>query len=374
MGEIGFFAKIFGWNHEEEERNENQENINISKSDDEKSTLQDVIHFVSELQSYYYNDICKIQTESLTRSDINEDEEEFLKKKVIQESIAMSQIDMILQEIVKCEREYQSIWGKSVYSFYNEIEKEKLKEVQEKVFKIIIKLNQVNVKLELETIILDRLEYYRKAWELSKDIVIPTNNSLVILSRENGEETYKFGRFKKTICADNNSIKYKFSSTQVKAIQNIKVNISFESSSEEIWVHCSNVTRAELNFMKKTSIFSNDWEKSIEEQAKSSVAFDVVKVTDFEEYLKGILQLLLMRKTYVVISVINPNNYMKKLLKDRIKLYEKESKVLIKGLKFILDERKGLYDDNLQVVRIDRRNIPENLEFIPFMEFKKYYF
>lgn len=371
MGEVSFFSKIFGLN-KEEERNENDQQVNTTKPNERIPTLQDVIKFVSELQSYYYNDICKIQTESLTRDDISEDEEQFLKKKVVQESIAMSQIDEILREVIKCEREYQSIWGKSVYSFYNEIEKEKLKEVQEKVFKVIIKLNQVNVKEELETVIPDRLEHYRKSWNLSKDIIIPDNNSLIILSREKQEETYKFGRFKKVVYAKDKP-QYKFSSEQLKAINNIKVNINFESLSEEIWVYCSSVTRAQLNSMKRTSIFLNDWEKVVEEQENTYV-FDIVKVTELEEYLKGILQLLLIRKTYVVISIINPNDYMRKLLKGRIKLNQKEDKVAIKGLKFILDERNGSYKNNLQVIRVDRRNIPNKLEFTPFIEFKKTYF
>lgn len=371
MGEGSFFSKIFGLN-KEEERKENSQQVNTTKPNEQEPTLQDIIKFVSELQSYYYNDICKIQTEVLTKDGISKEEEQFLKKKVVQESIAMNQIDEILREVIKCEREYQSIWGKSVYSFYNEIEKEKLKEVQEKVFRIIIKLNQVNVKEELENVIPDRLEYYRRSWNLPEDIIIPTNTSLILLSRENQEETYKFGRFRKIVYAKD-KIQYKFSSEQLKAINNIKVNINFESLSEEILVYCSSVTRVQLNSMKRTSIFFNDWEKVVEEK-KNAYVFDIVKVSELEEYLKGILQLLLLRKTYVVISIINPNDYMLKLLKDRIKLNQNEGKVTIKGLKFILDERSGSYKDNLQVVRVDRRNIPNKLEFTPFIEFKKTYF
>lgn len=372
MGEKGFFAKLFGKSNEDENRNEIQQvNEEVLKPEEEQFTLQNVISFVSELQSYYYNDICKIRTESLTRNDISEDEEEFLKKKLIQESVAMNHIDSILKDIVSCEREYQSIWGKSVYSFYNEIEKEKLKEVQEKVFKVMVKLNQVNVKSELETIILERLEQYRIAWNLLEDIEIPNNTSLVILSRQNGEETYKFGKFKKVILIDESIPKYELSFSQLKSIRDLKVTMNFENPTEELWIRISVVSRLELNFMKRTSIFPINW-KETEKTESYVTTFDVVKCIDLQDYLKGMLQLLLTRNTYVILTVINPSDYMQQILKSRVKY--KEGKVSIIGLKFILDERSQIYKDNLQVSRIDRRNIPEDVKFLPFTEFKKKYF
>ena len=76
-----FFAKLLGLddeddsttNRQEERRVENEPEVEVSSVG---TSLQDVANFVAELQSYYFNDICKMQTDlavqtNMTQSHIN---------------------------------------------------------------------------------------------------------------------------------------------------------------------------------------------------------------------------------------------------------------------------------------------------------------
>ena len=97
-----------------------------------------------------------------------------------------------------------------------------------------------------------------------------------------------------------------------------------------------------------------------------------MKVTDFEKYLKGILQIVLTKANHAVISVVVPTDDMKNVIG---KIEEKGDKVEIyKRYRFYLKERSGLYKDNLLTTRIDKRCIPEKLRFISYLKFKKIYF
>ena len=101
-------------NRQEESRVESEPEVELSSVG---TSLQDVENFVAELQSYYFNDLTKMQADlivnTMTPSHIN-----FVNKKIKQEQIALSQIDEILSLVREKEREYQSVWSKSIYSFY----------------------------------------------------------------------------------------------------------------------------------------------------------------------------------------------------------------------------------------------------------------
>ena len=90
MAERNFFARLFGLEDansttdlEEENRAENNAETHSTESDG--TTLQDAVNFVAELQSYYYNDICKMQTDLVVQTSMTQSEVSFVNKKIKQD-------------------------------------------------------------------------------------------------------------------------------------------------------------------------------------------------------------------------------------------------------------------------------------------------
>ena len=369
MTKQSFFSKIFGYNDESETeirkvRSDSQVE-KLNKSD--AGTLADVINFVAELQSYYYNDICKMQT-GLTIQNELPSKEKFINKKIQQDKIALMQIDEILKEIEQCEREYHKIAGKAIYSFYEEIEQAKLLSIQEKVFQIIIKLGGINTKPELKSVILKKIETYKTKWKINKEIQIPSNCNAVIIDEKDEIEKYQFGEFSKEVYSSDND--KTLTLTQFNQIRELKVEFEDKVEVDSLWVYVSSVSRLQLNFMRRTSVIENDWEYMPD--LKDKLCYDIVKTEKFEEYIKGILQIILSKKTYAVISIIIPTDDMVSCI-GPVKYYEGKVEIL-KKYWFYLRERSGVYKNNLLSARIDRRNIPEKLPIISYLKFRKIHF
>lgn len=371
MAEGSFFSRLFGLDDDDdfEEAQQSQTTTQTDISESTETTLQDVVNFVAELQSYYYNDICKMQADLLVETDLTKSEENFMNKKIKQEQIALKQIDEVLDLVRKNEREYQSIWGKSVYSFYDEIEKAKLSVVYQEVFEILLKLCEINTKPELESVILKRIKQYKTAWNIDSEISIPKNYNAIIVEENEGIEKYRFGDFYKEVYAIENE--RSLTITQLNELRALKFEFESTIPTDCVWVYISSVTRAQLNLMRKTCLIKTDWEYTTKE-SKSKLCFDIVKVKDLEQYLKGILQIILTRRIHAVISIFIPTNDMLRIIGPT---NQKDSKVEIcKKMRFILKERSGVYKDNLITARVDRRNIPEKLKFVSYLNFKRAHF
>lgn len=353
---------------QQETRNDNmQQQVTATESSSVGTTLQDAENFIAELQSYYYNDLQKMRTDLLTQS-LSVSEEAYINKKIKQDSVVLKQIDEILLLTRETQKEYHAIWGKSIYSFYDEIERAKLKVVQEKVYKIIIKLCQINTKQELDEIITSRIEEYKKAWNISEDIKIPKNYNAILIESNNGIDKYRFGNFYKLI---NYSDKDKvLTSKQLKQIR--ETSFEFEDSipTNNVWVYVADATRLQLNFMRRTCIINKTWEYKSEED--KDLYFDIVSLEDLEQYLKGILQIVLSKKTYAIISIVIPSSEMLRAIGTTEQIGDKVK--ICRKIRFILQERSGVYGNNLLTLRVDRRHIPNKLKFIPYTEFKKSYF
>lgn len=369
MAEGNFFTRLFG--RDDNASNAEPENRieNISQIDNTESTgtaLTDAVNFVAELQSYYFNDICKMQSDLLMQT-LTTGEERFINKKIKQEQVALSEIDEILDSITQDEKEFHSSTGrKSFYSFYDDIEKAQLTTVQTKVFKTLTKLCSINTKQELENIIFDRLNQYKEAWDISEEIEIPKNFNVILISGDEQTETYRFGEFCKTVNASDNDIV--LTSNQLDKIRNL--DFAFESSfpTDTVWVYVSNATRLQLNFMRRTSIVNNTWENF----SNDNLSFDIVKLEDLDQYLKGILQIVFTKNAYAIISIVIPTHDMihaigpTEIDDDKVEICKK--------IRFILQERSGIYGDHLLTARISRKDIPETLQFISYLEFKSIYF
>lgn len=368
MAEGGFFARLFGledMNSETENENRIEDTVETNTIESTGTTLQDAVNFVAELQSYYYNDICKMQSDLLVQTfDVSE--EKLINKKIEQDKTALSQIDDVLDLVKNNEKEYQTIWKKSVYSFYDEIEKVKLASVQAKVFEILIQLCAINTKQELETIILNRIEKYKEAWNISEEIQIPKNFNAILIDGSDGIEKYRFGEFYKTVHASDTDIT--LNPKQLNQIRALDFEFEDKIPTNELWVYVSNVTRFQLNFMRRTCIIGNTWEDG----QKNKLKLDIVKVEDFKQYLKGILQIVFTKNAHAVISIVVPTSEMLSAIGPIERRGEKVE--ILKKYRFYLKERSGLYKNNLLTTRISRRNIPEKLLFLSYLEFRKIYF
>lgn len=368
MTQGGFFSRLFGL--DKTNSNTSQENrtegiVNNNTVESTKATLQDTVNFIAELQSYYYNDICKMQSDLVVQT-YTPSEEKRINKKIKQDQIALAQIDEILELVRQNEREHQSIWRKSVYSFYDEIEAMNLVVIQEKVFKIVIKLCAINTKQELNDIIFNRIQKYKTDWNISDEIQIPENSNVILVDGDESTETYSFGKFRKTVNISEND--RTLTSEQLNKIRALEFEFEDAFSTDEVWVYVGNATRLQLNFMRRTCIIDNTWENT----CKDKLELDVIKVNDLSQYLKGILQLVFAKNAYAIISIVIPSDDM---LKEILPIEKKEGKVeILRKHRFYLRERSGLYKNNLVTARINIKKIPESVQFISYLKFKDIYF
>lgn len=362
-----FFSRLFGINGQTNSP-ETFQREDIGEEEATALTIQDAETFVSELQSYYYSDICKMQTDLIVQSQSTSTHQRFLEKKVEQEQVALSQIDEILKSIREKEHEYQTVWKKSIYSFYDEIETIQLKEAQERIFFILLKLTEVNIKPELESVILRRLELFRNAWKI-ESMSVKKNWNPILLDEEDGVETYQIGTFqKKMVSSDTDK---SLTSKQLDDIRGLNFEFGEKISTDKVFVYVSSVTRLQLNYMRRTCVIEKQWEY-VPEEDEGKLFFDVVDVNDLEAYLKGMLQIILTKRNHAIMSLIIPTELMLKEIRE-VKFLENKVQVC-KKLNFILRERSQSFARNYLIARIDRRFVPQSLLFIPYTDFRKLYF
>ena len=99
MAEGNFFSRLFGLESTNHTEREGENQVGADTETNLTDSIQDAISFVAELQSYYYNDVCKMQTDLVMRTSMTEKETSFLSKKIKQEQVALSQIDEIFNLI-----------------------------------------------------------------------------------------------------------------------------------------------------------------------------------------------------------------------------------------------------------------------------------
>lgn len=350
---------------EDEEETQDKEVVESKEQErtDKPIELSEVIEFIRELESYYTNDIFKEKSEYID-SVLSEPEIIFFQKKIKGYEIAMKSIVDIKEKLLEKERGFRELWGKATYSFYNELEKQKLKETLEESYEIVSQINAINVIPELDSIIQKRIETYQKSWNIISNN-IPRNTSLRIISRIGNIETYQFGQYQKQIIDSQNY--HELLPEQINAIKDSSIKLKFKQPTKSgIWIHCATIERNKLEYVKRTTIFTNDWEEAMANQ----IVYDIVEYQNIEYYIKSILQLLLPRKTYVIMSIINPNEEIYRKIEHAIEKDELNRKVkIINKQAFLLPERTGEYGDNLQFVYISRKQQIKEIVFRPFTEF-----
>ena len=360
-----FLARIFGRRDDALEETQTV-SPEMQKGRTEEVTIQEVVAFVEEIQSYYYNDICQIQSDIIMGKD--RQKEEFYKAIMEQEDQALKQIDQIVTKMKELELQLQELWGKSIYTFYQEIEERNQKEVKQEIFYQLLNLCTRNVKEELNSVIENKVRKVQQIWNICLDVPIPKNENLILLNKEKGIETYTFSGICKQIIE--NKDPYHLSLKQVESIQNIKVEITVPEMVNEIWISMAAIPRLWLNSLRRTAMFDSVWEEN--GLIGTQVRLDRIPSSDITSYMKSMLSLLWKKDTYVVATVIFPTEQM--LYQIGKVVYEQQKVFITKGLKFIWNERKGVYQENVQVARLDRRRIPQVIKFVPYLDLKKMYF
>lgn len=341
--------------------------LDQKQNEDTPIKLSEVTDFIRELESYYTNDIFKERSEFIN-ANLSEDEIVLLKKRIAEDEGALEDISCIKDKVIEQERSCSEIWGKSSYSFYDKLESRKLEEIFKETFEIIKKLVDANVKEELDEIIVDRLEVYYKSWKIGSEFTIPINTGLRIKSRSLNkktnlkEEVYQFGVFQKRIIAEDENTLLK---EQIDALKKMQIQISELANTQSVWIRCVTITREQLNFIKKTLVFPNDWEVG----ENDKLTYDIVNTEELEYYIRSVLQLILSKKDYVLISMLIPNS---NLLQGIVRVDDAERKVTILDKeKYVLMERNGAYKNNLKFNFISRKEDLRQLSFISYETFVK---
>lgn len=337
------------------------------QNEDTPIKLSEVTDFIRELESYYTNDIFKERSEFIN-ANLSEDEIVLLKKRIAEDEGALEDITCIKDKVIEQERSCSEIWGKSSYSFYDKLESRKLEEIFKETFEIIKKLVDANVKEELDEIIVDRLEVYYKSWKIGSEFTVPINTGLRIKSRSLNkktnlkEEVYQFGVFQKRVIAEDENTLLK---EQIEALKKMQIQISELANTQSVWIRCVTITRKQWNFIKKTLVFPNDWEVG----ENDKLTYDIVNTEEIEYYIRSVLQLILSKKDYVLISMLIPNS---NLLQGIVRVDDAERKVTILDKeKYVLMERNGAYKNNLKFNFISRKEDLRQLSFISYETFVK---
>lgn len=360
-----FLAKIFG---RRDDALEETQTISpeMQKERTEEVTIQEVVAFVEEIQSYYYNDICQMQSDIIMGKDSQK--EDFYKAIMEQEDQALKQIDQIVTKMKELELQLQELWGKSIYTFYQEIEEQNQREIKQEIFYQLLNLCTRNVKEELNSVIENKVRKVQQVWKICLNVFIPKNENLILLNKEKGIETYTFSGIRKQIIE--NKHPYHLSLKQLESIQNLKVEITVPEMVNEIWISMAAIPRLWLNRLRRTAMADSIWEEN--GIIGTRVKLDCIKCSQITSYMRNMLQLLWKKETYVVATVIYPTEQMLYQMGEIV--YEQQKVFITKGLKFIWNERKGIYQENVQVARLDRRQIPQVIKFVPYLDLKKMYF
>ncbi len=365
---MGFWKKLFG--DDEDERTVSSETNPIIQTPREEEnkvvTLDEVGTFVAEIQSYYVNDNFKYQTEYISNSQ-SETKARFLEKKMYFEKLAENRITSILAEIRTIEASTRDIWGKSIYSFYEELEKNKLESVYNQVFSLILSLRAVNVKKELDPIIISRIEKYRDSWNISPSVEIPESSSINIISLDEQKEIYQIGTH--IVEIKNQNIKRKLSETECNQIANMEIELNFTNPSEFIMIRFASVSRKQISRLYKTAIL----EDCCMFYENPKIEFFVIKKNELNNFIKSILQITLAFNQYCVITAMNSNADVLDILKDST-IQNNQKREIKKTFQFIWSERSNKYKDNYKVAYIKRKYIPKKLIFENFNELRSKFF
>lgn len=362
---LDIIHSFFETDKKEENNSEGETQVVENETREEnKIELSAVIDFVRELEAYYTNDILKYKSDYINNTRLEDDELIFLKKKIKEYEYAVKLIIAIKEKLLEKENEYKELWRKTSYSFYDELENVKLKDILYESFEIIKQLMSINVIPELDEIIRKRLENYKGAWNISQ-ISIPENTSMRIINRSSNIETYQFGKFQKKVI--DNCVYDELLPEQLMSIKKLKVKISFEKpANKHIWIRATTINRTQLNQLKKTTFFENDWENEMQD----NLTYDIVEFNDIEHYIRAITELLLPRNSYIIISIVNPNYEILEMLQEYIEVDQKNQRIkVIDKMRFLLPERTGIYSDNLQIQCICRKSRLEEITFKPYNQF-----
>lgn len=362
IGKIfGKISDIFDF----DKRDDDSKNADEQKISEIESKLLNpnisIIDFVREIERYYREYIFHVRSGYITGNLSNEEAIVF-KRKMEQYEMVHNQIISIRTKLVELEKDTNS-FGTESFSFSDMIQKESLEVLHTKSFEITKKINAINVIPILDKYIEVKLQEFKTKWNIHGS-EIPKNTSLRIIEVKDNAEVYQFGNFKKAVVISDAK---PLLSEQVDVISNLTLNFSLKTPSvNQLWVRCTTITRRELDFLKKSSIFKNDWEVGNTED----ICFDIVNSEDFDYYIKSLLQLLLNKKDFVMITVINPNNEFLQFHQNIFQEDAHNQKIkVIDKMAFWLAERNGLFKSDLMFQFVSVKDKKEQIDLQSYEAF-----
>lgn len=360
---FGKISGIFDSNKNED----HSKKIEAPKRDEAEADQLDpsikIIDFVREIERYYREYIFHTRSKYIN-GNLSDEEAMVFKRRMEQYEAVLNQIICIRTKLVELERN-NNTFGTESYSFGGLIQKDSLEQLHINSFEIAKQINSINVIPILDKIIADQLEIYRKTCNIQGS-EIPKNTSLRIIEVKDNAEFYQFGNFEKALVISDTQA---LLPEQVKAINNLKITLSLKTPpANQLLIRCTTITRRQLDFLKKSTIFKNDWEVGSSED----IYFDIVNSEDLDYYIKSLLQLLLNKKDFVMITVINPANEFSQVLQNMLQVDVQNQKVkVIDKMAFWLAERNDLFKDNLQFQFISRKDKMKQINFQTYREFIK---
>lgn len=328
--------------------------LTLQENSTKQTEIEDVETFLTELYQYYANDIYRLQAKIIDPEASQDSELGFLKIMTRQKEEALKKIKVLLAQVIKEKKPLTEIERKSSYTFYEQLRADTLEKVKLNVFKIFARIKSINVASELDEIIVNKLNKIRADWKISPNIEIPDIADFRIIDITEELEIYSFGDLRKEFIITGNESK--LNDEDIEKIDNMTLSLP-DYLPEYIWIQVSLLERWQIDLLQKTATFPNTYEANC-----ARISYDIISKAEMENYIKGMLKILLPKERYIAFSIIFPDN----TIKDSISTFVTTSKrkVVIKNIAaFMLYERNKIEKTRYYVKYLDRRFLPDTLSF-----------
>lgn len=319
-----------------------------------QTEIEDVETFLTELYQYYANDIYRLQAKIIDPEASQDSDIGFLSIMARQKEEALKKIKVLLAQIIKDKKPLTELERKSSYTFYEQLKADTQEKVKITVFKTFAKIKSINVASELDEIIVNKLNKVRADWKISPSIEIPDIADFRIIDITENLEIYSFGDLRKEFIITGNEVK--LSDEDTEKIDNLTLSLP-EDLPDYIWIQSSLLERWQIDLLQKTAVFPNTYEANV-----AQISYDIISKSEIENYIKGMLKILLSKGRYIAFSIILPDNNIKNSILGFVTTSKR--KIMVENIAaFMLYERNKIEKTRYYVKYLDRYFLPDTLNF-----------